>query len=80
MADSEEAILKDAKKLPLEDRLAHKHWKARVQALEDIAVVCDKASDPKDPKLKEYGMQVLYFVKNASQERIFWLPSILVVG
>ncbi|GAQ86856.1 Armadillo repeat superfamily protein [Klebsormidium nitens] len=55
MAENEEAILKDAKKLPLEDRLAHKHWKARVQALEDIAVTCDKATDPKDPKLREYG-------------------------
>lgn len=56
MADNEEAILKEAKKLPLEDRLAHKHWRARVQALEDIAVTCDKATDPKDPKLREYGM------------------------
>jgi hypothetical protein len=55
MADNEEAVLKEAKKLSVEDRLAHKHWKARVQVLEDIAAACADAKDPKDAKFREYG-------------------------
>lgn len=55
MADNEEAILKEAKKLSVEDRLGHKHWKARVQVLEEIAAACADAKDPKDAKVREYG-------------------------
>lgn len=51
----DEKLLKDAKKLPWEDRLAHKNWKVRNDANIDLASVCDGIMDPKDPRLKEFG-------------------------
>ncbi|CAM6047665.1 unnamed protein product [Sphagnum compactum] len=51
----EEKLLKEAKKLPWEDRLAHKNWKVRNDANVDIAALCDTIMDPKDPRLKEFG-------------------------
>ncbi|KAL3680081.1 hypothetical protein R1sor_023037 [Riccia sorocarpa] len=50
-----EKLLKECKKLSWEDRLAHKNWKVRVDANTDIAAVCETISDPKDPKLKDFG-------------------------
>ncbi|KAJ4907051.1 Protein MOR1 [Raphanus sativus] len=55
MADAEEKLLKEAKKLPWEDRLAHKNWKVRNEANVDLASVCDSITDPKDPRLREFG-------------------------
>lgn len=55
MAEGEEKLLKDAKKLPWEDRLAHKNWKVRNEANVDLASVCDSITDPKDPRLREFG-------------------------
>ncbi|CDY26718.1 BnaA06g13040D [Brassica napus] len=51
----DEKILKDAKKLPWEDRLAHKNWKVRNEANVDLASVCDSITDPKDPRLRDFG-------------------------
>ncbi|GAB4826923.1 Protein MICROTUBULE ORGANIZATION 1 [Ancistrocladus abbreviatus] len=51
----EEKLLKEAKKLPWEDRLLHKNWKVRNDANVDLAAVCDSISDPKDPRLREFG-------------------------
>ncbi|KAF3549804.1 hypothetical protein DY000_02001870 [Brassica cretica] len=51
----EEKLLKDAKKLPWEDRLAHKNWKVRNEANVDLASVCDSITDPKDLRLREFG-------------------------
>ncbi|XP_018439477.1 protein MOR1 isoform X1 [Raphanus sativus] len=51
----EEKILKEAKKLPWEDRLAHKNWKVRNEANVDLAFVCDSITDPKDPRLRDFG-------------------------
>ncbi|KAI5081631.1 hypothetical protein GOP47_0001374 [Adiantum capillus-veneris] len=51
----DEKLLKDAKKLPWEDRLSHKNWKVRNDANIDLAAVCDGIMDPKDPRLKEFG-------------------------
>ncbi|KZV45890.1 hypothetical protein F511_32448 [Dorcoceras hygrometricum] len=51
----DEKLLKEAKKLPWEDRLAHKNWKVRNDANIDLAAVCDSISDPKDPRLREFG-------------------------
>jgi hypothetical protein len=41
----DEKLLKEAKKMAWEDRLAHKN----------IAAVCDGIMDPKDPRLREFG-------------------------
>ncbi|OWM77497.1 hypothetical protein CDL15_Pgr016894 [Punica granatum] len=51
----EEKLLKEAKKLPWEDRLLHKNWKVRNEANIDLAAICDSISDPKDPRLREFG-------------------------
>ena len=51
----EEKLLKEAKKLPWEDRLSHKNWKVRSEANIDLAAVCDSITDPKDSRLREFG-------------------------
>ncbi|CAN1166552.1 Protein MOR1 [Linum perenne] len=51
----EEKLLKEAKKLPWEDRLLHKNWKVRNEANIDLAAFCDSIRDPKDPRLREFG-------------------------
>ncbi|GAB4831233.1 Protein MICROTUBULE ORGANIZATION 1 [Ancistrocladus abbreviatus] len=51
----EEKLLKEAKKLPWEDRLLHKNWKVRNDANIDLAALCDSISNPKDPRLREFG-------------------------
>ena len=57
----DEKLLKEAKKLPWEDRLMHKNWKVRNDANIDLAAVCDSISDPKDPRLREFGELGLSF-------------------
>jgi hypothetical protein len=52
----EEKLLKDAKKLPWEDRLLHKNWKVRNEANIDLASVCDSITDPKDSRLRDFGL------------------------
>ncbi|KAF8413913.1 hypothetical protein HHK36_001909 [Tetracentron sinense] len=51
----DEKLLKEAKKLPWEDRLLHKNWKVRNDANIDLAAFCDSISDPKDSRLREFG-------------------------
>ncbi|XP_021810024.1 protein MOR1 [Prunus avium] len=51
----EEKLLKEAKKLPWDDRLFHKNWKVRNEANIDLAALCDSIADPKDPRLREFG-------------------------
>ncbi|XP_024396661.1 protein MOR1 [Physcomitrium patens] len=51
----DEKLLKEAKKMAWEDRLAHKNWKVRNDANIDVAAVCDGIMDPKDPRLREFG-------------------------
>ncbi|KAJ7970482.1 protein MOR1 [Quillaja saponaria] len=51
----EEKLLKEAKKLPWEDRLLHKNWKVRNEANIDLAALCDSITDPKDSRLREFG-------------------------
>ncbi|KAJ8510590.1 hypothetical protein OPV22_001024 [Ensete ventricosum] len=55
MASEDEKLLKDAKKLPWDERLLHKNWKVRNDANIDLAAVCDSITDPKDPRLREFG-------------------------
>ncbi|KAJ6894748.1 protein MOR1 [Populus alba x Populus x berolinensis] len=51
----EEKLLKEAKKLPWEDRLLHKNWKVRNEANIDLASLCDSIIDPKDSRLREFA-------------------------
>lgn len=52
----DEKLLKEAKKLPWEDRLLHKNWKVRNDANIDLASLCDSITDPKDPRIRELGL------------------------
>ncbi|XP_024030608.1 protein MOR1 [Morus notabilis] len=54
MSSEEEKLLREAKKLPWEDRLFHKNWKVRNEANIDLAAVCDSITDPKDSRLREF--------------------------
>lgn len=51
----DEKLLKEAKKLPWEERLTHKNWKVRNDGNIDLAALCDSITDPKDPRLREIG-------------------------
>lgn len=51
----DDKLLKEAKKLPWEDRLLHKNWKVRNDANIDLAALCDSITDPKDPRIRELG-------------------------
>ncbi|XP_061996116.1 protein MOR1 [Rosa rugosa] len=55
MSSEEEKLLKEAKKLPWDDRLFHKNWKVRNEANIDLAALCDSITDPKDSRLREFG-------------------------
>jgi len=61
MSTEDEKLLKEAKKLPWEDRLGHKNWKVRNEANVDLASVFDSITDPKDPRLRDFG-EFLYLV------------------
>ncbi|XP_058079545.1 protein MOR1-like [Magnolia sinica] len=55
MSTEDEKLLKEAKKLPWEERLLHKNWKVRSDANIDLAALCESISDPKDPRLRDFG-------------------------
>lgn len=61
----DEKILKEAKKLSWEERLAHKNWKVRNEANIDLAALCESILDCKDPRFKEFGQ----FLNLAESER-----------
>lgn len=61
MSTEDEKLLKEAKKLPWEDRLTHKNWKVRNDGNIDLAAVCDSITDPKDPRLREFGEDLFCF-------------------
>lgn len=55
MSTEDEKLLKEAKKLPWDERLLHKNWKVRNDANIDLAAVCDSITDPKDSRLRDFG-------------------------
>ncbi|KAK8936155.1 Protein MOR1 [Platanthera zijinensis] len=55
MSTEEERLLKEAKKLPWDERVFHKNWKVRNEANIDLAALCDSITDPKDSRLREFG-------------------------
>ncbi|RZS19597.1 hypothetical protein BHM03_00052013 [Ensete ventricosum] len=70
MSTEDEKLLKEAKKLPWEERLLHKNWKVRNDANIDLAALCDSITDPKDPRLKEFGKPRSCLDRVRS--RLFW--------
>lgn len=63
MSTEDEKLLKEAKKLPWEDRLVHKNWKVRSDANIDLAALFNSITDPKDPRIREFGH---FFKKSVS--------------
>ncbi len=61
MAEDETRLLQEAKKLPWEDRLAHKNWKLRNDAYIDMASLLNSISDPKDSRLNTFGQNLVLF-------------------
>ncbi|KAL6766815.1 TOG1 [Auxenochlorella protothecoides x Auxenochlorella symbiontica] len=55
MADNEAAVLAAAKKLPLDERAAHKTWKVRSELFDDVKDACAKAFSSEDPILHQAG-------------------------
>ncbi|KAG9440986.1 hypothetical protein H6P81_016840 [Aristolochia fimbriata] len=55
MSSEDEKLLKEAKKLPWDERLLHKNWKVRNDANIDLASLLDSINDPKDPRLRDFG-------------------------
>ncbi|KAI4304347.1 hypothetical protein MLD38_039873 [Melastoma candidum] len=70
----EEKLLKEAKKLPWEDRLLHKNWKVRSEANVDLACLLDSITDPKDPRLREFGQFSCCFIVLVQRSRLDLLP------
>ena len=54
MADDEAKTLSDAKQLPYADRVAHKNWKVRSEAYDDIKGSCQSVFSDEDPVLSQY--------------------------
>lgn len=51
----ENEILAEAAKLPLGERAAHSHWKARAAAYEDVKTACERMFSSDDPQLDKFG-------------------------
>ena len=60
MSTEDDKLLKEAKKLPWDERLLHKNWKIRNDANIDLAAVCDSITDPKDPRLRDFGTDFIF--------------------
>lgn len=60
MADDEVTVLSDAKQLPFSDRVAHKNWKVRSEAYDDIKSCCQKVFSDEDPVLQQYGASYIH--------------------
>jgi cytoskeleton-associated protein 5 len=53
---SEEAdLLREAAKLPLDERATHSNWKVRSAAFEDIKAKVERVFSEDDPSLADYG-------------------------
>ena len=53
--EDEQRVLAEALKLPVSDQTAHKNWRVRLQAFENIKAACEKALGPEDPALDGLG-------------------------
>jgi hypothetical protein len=58
MADAppdDEAVVREAKNLPLPERLVHAHWRVRSDAYADVVKEAGWAQDISTQPLKEFG-------------------------
>jgi hypothetical protein len=55
MADDEKQVLEAARRLPLEERVEHKNWKVRSEALDHIKEQCSRARSSQEEIFAEAG-------------------------
>ena len=55
MADEEASLLQTARALPCSERVAHKNWKVRAEAFDDLKSTCERVFSSDDPQLSSIG-------------------------
>ena len=56
MAEEEAGLLTAARGLPFSERVAHKNWKVRAEAFDDLKTTCERVFSSDDPQLASIGM------------------------
>ncbi len=59
MAEEEASLLISARGLPFSERVAHKNWKVRAEAFDDLKATCEKVFSPDDPQLTSIGRHMI---------------------
>ena len=55
MADEEASVLVSARSLSFSERVAHKNWKVRAEAFDDLKGTCERVFSSDDPQLASFG-------------------------
>ena len=54
-AEDDDKLVREARQLPLPERLAHAHWRVRADAYADVGKEASAATDATSPTLAEFG-------------------------
>lgn len=54
-AGDDDKVVREAKALPLPERLAHSHWRVRADAYADVGTEASSAADTSSASLSEFG-------------------------
>jgi cytoskeleton-associated protein 5 len=54
-AGDDDKAVREAKALPLPERLAHSHWRVRADAYADVGTEASSAADTSSASLSEFG-------------------------
>ena len=54
-AEDDDKVVREAKQLPLPERLSHTHWRVRADAYADVAKEAGSAADTSSASLTEFG-------------------------
>ena len=54
-AEDDDKVVREARQLPLPERLAHAHWRVRADAYGDVGKEAGAARDATSPTLAEFG-------------------------
>ena len=54
-AEDDDKAVREARQLPLPERLAHAHWRVRADAYADVGKESSTATDATSPTLSEFG-------------------------
>lgn len=56
MADEDASLLQTARALPISERVAHKNWKVRAEAFDDLKTTSERVFSSDDPQLSSVGI------------------------